>query len=40
VTVVAAAALDGLPPTTGGDTSLDAATEAVAAVEAEDTAAS
>jgi hypothetical protein len=39
VTVVAAAALDGLPPTTGGDTSLDAATEAVAAVEAEDTAA-
>jgi hypothetical protein len=39
VTVVAAAALDGLPLTTRGNTSLSAATEAVAAVEAEDTAA-
>jgi hypothetical protein len=37
--VVAAAALDGLPPTTGGDTSLSAAIEAVATIEAEDTAA-
>jgi hypothetical protein len=38
VIVVAAAASDGLPPTAGG-ASLSAATEAVAAVEAEDTAA-
>jgi hypothetical protein len=39
VTVVAAAASDGLPPTVGGDASLSAATEVVAAVDAEDTAA-
>jgi hypothetical protein len=39
VTVVAAVASDGLPPTAGGDISLSAATEVVAVVDAEDTAA-
>jgi hypothetical protein len=37
--MVVAAASDGLPPRAGGDASLYAATEAVAAVEAEDTSA-